>query len=78
MPDFPVAFHALCERPGRFDVDPGTQVERPVLKGAAPPGVTTNMIYRGVVPFIAVQVIAIVVMFVMPSLATWLPKAIGW
>jgi tripartite ATP-independent transporter DctM subunit len=48
------------------------------LKGSAPPGVTTHMIYKGVVPFIAVQVVAIVVMFTMPSLATWLPKAIGW
>jgi tripartite ATP-independent transporter DctM subunit len=48
------------------------------LKGSAPPGVTTHMIYRGVMPFIAVQVVAIVLMFMVPSLATWLPHAIGW
>jgi tripartite ATP-independent transporter DctM subunit len=48
------------------------------LKGSAPPGVTTAMIYRGVIPFIAVQVIAIAALFAWPGLATWLPKAIGW
>ncbi len=48
------------------------------LKGAAPPGVSTAMIYRGVVPFIGVQVLAIAVLFYWPPLATWLPKVIGW
>ncbi|MGR3497039.1 TRAP transporter large permease [Citreimonas sp.] len=48
------------------------------LKGAAPPGVTTAMIYRGVVPFIAIQVIALVLLFNFPGIATWLPQAIGW
>jgi TRAP-type mannitol/chloroaromatic compound transport system permease large subunit len=48
------------------------------LKGVAPPAVTTAMIYRGVVPFIGVQIVAIAVLFYWPSLATWLPKAIGW
>jgi tripartite ATP-independent transporter DctM subunit len=48
------------------------------LKGSAPPGVTTATIYRGVVPFIVVQCIAIVALFNWPGLATWLPKAIGW
>ncbi|MEM7523688.1 MAG: TRAP transporter large permease subunit [Pseudomonadota bacterium] len=48
------------------------------LKGAAPPGVTTAAIYRGVLPFIAIQLIAIVFLFSVPELATWLPEAIGW
>ncbi len=48
------------------------------LKGAAPPGVTTDMIYRGVAPFIVVQLAALVCLFAWPELATWLPKAIGW
>jgi tripartite ATP-independent transporter DctM subunit len=48
------------------------------LKGAAPPGVTTGDIYRGVVPFIGIQVLALAVLFYWPELATWLPKAIGW
>jgi len=48
------------------------------LKGAAPSGVTTDMIYRGVAPFIVVQLAALVFLFMWPGLATWLPKAIGW
>lgn len=48
------------------------------LKGVAPPGVTTLDIYKGVLPFIALQFIAVTLVFVYPSIATWLPKAIGW
>jgi len=48
------------------------------LRGVAPPQVTTNDIYRGVVPFVAMQVVALVLVFLFPGLATWLPKAIGW
>ena len=48
------------------------------LKGAAPPGVTTAMIYRGVLPFIGIQILALVLLFNVPSIATWLPGAIGW
>ncbi|MCV6598006.1 MAG: TRAP transporter large permease subunit [Mangrovicoccus sp.] len=48
------------------------------LKGAAPPEVTTSMIYRGVLPFIAIQAVALVLLFTIPQIATWLPDAIGW
>ncbi|MBS0126042.1 TRAP transporter large permease [Thetidibacter halocola] len=48
------------------------------LKGAAPPGVTTSMIYRGVLPFIGIQIVALVLLFNFPGIATWLPGAIGW
>jgi len=48
------------------------------LRGVAPPEVTTRHIYRGIVPFVAMQLIALVLVFVFPGLATWLPKAIGW
>jgi len=48
------------------------------LKGVAPPGVTTADIYKGVMPFIAMQVLMLFVLFMFPALATWLPKAIGW
>jgi len=46
------------------------------LKGVAPPGVTTAHIYRGVLPFIAIQLTALVLVFSFPDLATWLPKQI--
>jgi len=48
------------------------------LKGVAPPGVTTADIYKGVMPFIAMQVLMLFILFMFPALATWLPKAIGW
>jgi tripartite ATP-independent transporter DctM subunit len=48
------------------------------LRGVAPPEVKTNDIYRGIVPFVALQVMALVLVFFFPGLATWLPKAIGW
>jgi TRAP-type mannitol/chloroaromatic compound transport system permease large subunit len=48
------------------------------LRGAAPPEVRTEEIYRGVVPFVLLQLLAVVAVFVFPGLATWLPQAIGW
>jgi tripartite ATP-independent transporter DctM subunit len=48
------------------------------LRGVAPPEITTGDIYRGIVPFVAMQLLALVLVFFFPELATWLPKAIGW
>ncbi len=48
------------------------------LKGVAPPGVTSRDIYVGVLPFVALQVGALVMLFFFPEIATWLPRAIGW
>lgn len=48
------------------------------LRGAAPPEVRTGEIYRGVVPFVLLQLLAVIAVFVFPGLATWLPQAIGW
>ena len=44
------------------------------LRGVAPASVTTGMIYRGVVPFVILQLIGLAVLFVFPDLITWLPK----
>jgi tripartite ATP-independent transporter DctM subunit len=48
------------------------------LRGVTPPEVRTEDIYLGVIPFILLQVAALVIVFLYPGLATWLPKAIGW
>ena len=48
------------------------------LKGVAPPEVTIRDIYRGVVPFITLQAIALALVFFYPQIALWLPKVIGW
>jgi len=48
------------------------------LRGVAPPEVPTIAIYKGVVPFIGLQLLTLTIIFMWPSLATWLPRAIGW
>ncbi len=48
------------------------------LRGVAPPEVTTADIYRGVIPFIGIQLVGLAIVFLYPGVATWLPKAIGW
>ena len=48
------------------------------LRGVAPPEVTTGDIYRGVIPFVGMQILALVLVFFFPAIALWLPKAIGW
>ncbi len=44
------------------------------LRGVAPRTITTPMIYRGVLPFIVIQLIALAVLWIFPDLATWLPN----
>ncbi len=46
------------------------------LRGVAPESVTTPQIYRGVMPFIALQLLMLGALALFPGLATWLPKAI--
>ncbi len=48
------------------------------LRGVAPPEVTTRQMYIGVIPFIAMQMLAVLLVFLYPQLALWLPKLIGW
>lgn len=43
------------------------------LRGVAPSEVTTGDVYRGVVPFIVIQLIMLVILAFLPELATWLP-----
>ena len=46
------------------------------LRGVSPPEVTTGMIYRGVAPFIVIQVIMLGLLAMWPEMATWLPDRI--
>jgi tripartite ATP-independent transporter DctM subunit len=48
------------------------------LRSVAPAEVRTGQIYRGVIPFILMQVLALALVYAFPGLATWLPRAIGW
>ena len=43
------------------------------LRAAAPKEITTGQIYRGVIPFICLQIVGVAVIWLLPSIATWLP-----
>jgi len=43
------------------------------LRGVAPPEVTTGQIYRGVIPFVGIQILALLILAAFPGLITWLP-----
>lgn len=44
------------------------------LKGVCPPGVTLGHIYRGIIPFVCLQLIGLFIVFEFPALTTWLPS----
>jgi len=46
------------------------------LRGVAPSEVATSDIYRGVIPFIGIQLLMLIVLAFLPDLATWLPARI--
>ncbi len=47
------------------------------LRGVAPNEVKTKHIYKGVLPFIAIQVFVLMMIAIWPALATWLPSVMG-
>ncbi|MCH9025886.1 MAG: TRAP transporter large permease subunit [Proteobacteria bacterium] len=46
------------------------------LRGVAPDTVSTSAIYRGVIPFVCIQLFALLLLALWPELATWLPARI--
>ena len=44
------------------------------LKGVCPPGVNLGHIYRGIIPFVMLQLLGLFIVFEMPWLTTWLPS----
>jgi TRAP-type mannitol/chloroaromatic compound transport system permease large subunit len=46
------------------------------LKGVAPPHVSINQIFAGVMPFIFIVIAAMVLLYNFPGIATWLPTQI--
>ena len=47
------------------------------LRGVAPKNVKTINIYKGVVPFIFIQIFTIFIVFYFPNIATWLPRLLN-
>lgn len=45
------------------------------LKGVAPPEITMNHVYRGAIPFVILNLVALVILYFIPALTTWLPGA---
>ena len=46
------------------------------LRGVAPPSIKTSEMYRGVIPFILIQLLTLLLLFFIPELANFLPKLI--
>jgi TRAP-type mannitol/chloroaromatic compound transport system permease large subunit len=46
------------------------------LKGVAPKHVTLNQIFAGMMPFMAIQVIALILLYVFPAIGLWLPHTL--
>jgi tripartite ATP-independent transporter DctM subunit len=46
------------------------------LRGVAPDSLATGDIYRGVIPFVAIQIVALAIVASWPALATWLPEVL--
>ena len=44
------------------------------LKGVAPPHVTLNQIFVGMLPFMGIQILAIVLLYMWPQIGLWLPQ----
>jgi tripartite ATP-independent transporter DctM subunit len=47
------------------------------LRGVAPSSLTTGAIYRGVIPFIIIQLLVLAILWARPELATWLPAQLA-
>jgi TRAP-type mannitol/chloroaromatic compound transport system permease large subunit len=46
------------------------------LKGVAPPHVTLNQIFAGMMPFMGIQLIALVLLYMFPGIGLWLPQVV--
>ncbi|HYR35014.1 MAG TPA: TRAP transporter large permease subunit, partial [Burkholderiales bacterium] len=44
------------------------------LKGVSPPHVTLNQIFAGMMPFMGIQIVALVLLYVFPQIGLWLPQ----
>jgi tripartite ATP-independent transporter DctM subunit len=48
------------------------------MKGTAPPGVTMSDVYRGMYPFVALQVVGLLLCIYYPEIVLWLPRIAGF
>lgn len=43
------------------------------FKGVAPPGYSMMHVYRGIIPFVIIQILGLIILALFPALSTWLP-----
>ncbi len=48
------------------------------MKATVPPSVTMMHIYRGIVPFVALQVLSLALCIIWPEIILWLPRHFGF
>jgi len=46
------------------------------LKGVAPPHVTLNQIFLGMLPFMGIQILALILLYLFPKIGLWLPEVL--
>lgn len=46
------------------------------LKGVAPKGITTGQIYRGIIPFVIIQLVGLTLVLLFPQTVSWLPRVL--
>ncbi|MFN4329921.1 MAG: TRAP transporter large permease subunit [Limnobacter sp.] len=46
------------------------------LKGVSPPHVTLNQIFAGMIPFMGIQILAIILLYMFPAIGMWLPEVL--
>ena len=44
------------------------------LRGIAPTSISTTQIYKGVMPFVGIQILMLMIISLFPELVTWLPN----
>ncbi|PVY68945.1 TRAP transporter large permease [Pusillimonas noertemannii] len=47
------------------------------MKGVVPPHITITQVFRSATPFVVISLAMLVVVFFLPGIATWLPRALG-
>src|SRR5205085_9951190 len=47
------------------------------MKGVAPPAVTMSHIFQAVVPYVALSILVLALVFFVPAVAVWLPQLLG-
>lgn len=48
------------------------------MKGTVPPSITMMHIYRGIIPFVCLQMLAVVLCMIFPEIVLWLPRKAGF